>query len=201
MPRINQQKLRKATSQQQSLENIVTGKFKVANVRHPFARLYSGWRDKQRKIENYGIYKIYADASRPFWKPENPVPEGYRTSFESFAEYVAANPGNSAMNHHWTTIFALCSPCAIRYELITHLERSKEEIPKILELINLSELKIGGQYSSEGRKEIADDGKHHERQPDELHWSKIPRKTVEVLYRHFYLDFVIFGYSPEDVLK
>ncbi|CAG5110783.1 Oidioi.mRNA.OKI2018_I69.chr2.g5147.t1.cds [Oikopleura dioica] len=117
-------------------------------------------------------------------------------------EYVAANPGNKAMNHHWTTIFNLCSPCAIKYELITHLENSKEEIPKILELINLSELEIGGQYSLEEGKEGANGaGKDHERRQDELHWSKIPRKTVEELYRHFYLDFVIFGYSTEDVAK
>ena len=30
--------------------------------------------------------------------------------------------------------------------------------------------------------------------------STIPRGTAELIYKHYYADFVLFGYSPEEVL-
>ena len=33
------------------------------------------------------------------------IPVGFNYSWESFAKYVAANPGNHAQNHHWKVIF------------------------------------------------------------------------------------------------
>ena len=35
---------------------------------------------------------------------------------------------------------------------------------------------------------------------DEEHWSSIPRRTVENIYKHYYADFLLFGYSPQEVL-
>ena len=35
---------------------------------------------------------------------------------------------------------------------------------------------------------------------DENHWSSIPRQTVENIYKHYYADFLLFGYSPQEVL-
>ena len=36
---------------------------------------------------------------------------------------------------------------------------------------------------------------------DENHWSSIPRQTVENIYKHYYADFLLFGYSPQEVLR
>merc|ERR1712046_2638 len=36
---------------------------------------------------------------------------------------------------------------------------------------------------------------------DELIWSTIPRRTAEKIYQHYFTDFVLFGYSPNDVIR
>ena len=35
---------------------------------------------------------------------------------------------------------------------------------------------------------------------DEQQWSTIPRGTAELIYKHYYADFVLFGYSPDEVM-
>ena len=118
----------------------------------------------------------------------SPFEDGFRVSFEPFVEYLASNRGDSTTNEHWSTQFNLCSACAMNYTIITHLEKSKSEIELLLERIGLENLKIGDQYKHDGP-------------PDELHWQKVPRKTAELIYKHFFLDFIVFGYSTDDVLK
>ena len=36
---------------------------------------------------------------------------------------------------------------------------------------------------------------------DEFKWQSVPRETAKKIYKHYYLDFVLFGYSPNDVMK
>ena len=123
----------------------------------------------------------------------------YFYSFEAFVEYIASNPGDSKMNGHWGTLFRQCSACALNFSLITHLENSKKEIPFLLEKINLkNEINVGGQYTWNGTKRILEES---DRPPDELHWQNVPKETAKLIYKHYYLDFIIFGYSTEEVLK
>ena len=107
------------------------------------------------------------------------------------------------MNEHWMTGFNLCSACAMNYTLITHLEKSKDEIDPLLEKIGLSgKISIGEKYFWKDGKKV--DSPVEEKivgPPDELHWKNVPRETAELIYKHYFLDFVVFGYSPDDVLK
>ena len=36
---------------------------------------------------------------------------------------------------------------------------------------------------------------------DEENWNNIPRRTAEDIYRHYYIDIVLFGYSPRDIQR
>ena len=33
-----------------------------------------------------------------------------------------------------------------------------------------------------------------------MKWSTVPRVTAEKIYQHYFADFVLFGYSPDEVL-
>ena len=93
------------------------------------------------------------------------------------------------MNHHWRTFKGQCAPCGVKYDYITHLEFSKMESDFLLEKMKVSQdTYIPGKYSwsPAGR--------------DEEKWSSIPRGTAKRIYKHFYVDFLLFGYSP-DVVK
>lgn len=111
-------------------------------------------------------------------------------SFPAFVEYVAANMGDAKMNHHWRTLYLQCAPCLVQYDYITHLEFSSIESTYLLEEMKVNDLThIPGKYSwsPAGR--------------DEEHWGTIPRRTAEDIYRHYYADIILFGYSPKDILR
>ncbi|CAG5090180.1 Oidioi.mRNA.OKI2018_I69.PAR.g12491.t1.cds [Oikopleura dioica] len=199
---------------------------KVANTRNPFARLFSAWNDKSRNhLDEHGeisfddfsgsrilqlveegniseakkrMRGIIADKTNhfhaPYWAGIKPFqtsrpPAGRNSSFEAFAEYIVANPGNSKMNHHWRTLYGQCAPCAVEYEYIIHLEESLYETPYLLKRLGVNEqTHVPGKYSwsPAGR--------------EEMKWSSVPRLTAEKIYQHYYADFVLFGYSPDEVL-
>ena len=92
------------------------------------------------------------------------------------------------------------------FNYITHLENSKEEIPSLLRELGLyGKIHIDGQYNwdekTHGKVKNRRDTESTERPPDELHWQNVPRKTAIEIYRHYYLDFVLFGYLTKDVMK
>ena len=86
----------------------------------------------------------------------------------------------------------------MNYTIITHLENSKNEIKPLLERIGLANLKIGDQYNWINDTRIKSEIK---RPPDELHWRNVPRETAKLIYKHFFLDFIVFGYTTDDVLR
>ena len=86
----------------------------------------------------------------------------------------------------------------MNYTIITHLENSREEIQPLLESIDLQNLEISHQYNWENDKRVESETI---RPPDELHWQNVPRETAKLIYKHFFLDFVVFGYTTDDVLR
>ena len=185
LPRIDLKALKAATDARSSI--FKENRFRIANVRNPFARLYSAWGDKQR-LES--PYLQYWRGIRPFQKALGAPPKGMNNSFTAFAQYVAANPGNSKMNFHWTSSFSQCHPCAIDYNVITHLEHSSEESDYIMRMLGVGEgAKLRDRYAWSPAT------------TDELKWQSVPRGTAKNIYKHYYLDFVLYGYSPDDVMK
>ena len=220
------QQLQCNSQRKKSVENISIKR--VANTRNPFSRLFSGWRDKSRThlLENgeidfsafnkgrfgrlaknpneipkqdlwdikYYIRKRSKDFHEKYFNgievfEEKPIQKGFNYSWEGFVKYVAANPGNHAQNHHWKSLFYQCNPCQIRYNYITHLESSTTEWPYLLK-----RLKINDETYIPGKYEWAPATK------DELAWSTIPRRTAQIIYQHYFADFILFGYSPDSVL-
>ena len=69
------------------------------------------------------------------------------------------------------------------------MEQSAVESPFLLEKLKVADVTyIPGKYEwSPATK-------------DEHQWSTIPRGTAELIYKHYYADFVLFGYSPDEVM-
>ena len=72
------------------------------------------------------------------------IPYDRFVSWEAFIEYVAANPGDLAHDHHWRSQFNQCRICDLDYDLITHLENSDDEVDFILETLKVENLTYVG---------------------------------------------------------
>ena len=212
LPRVGSTILQNYTKEKKDLREILTASKRVANTRNPFSRVHSAWHDKMRNDRTWSSsYDKYLVSIRQFHQFFGKIPDGLRTTFEAFVEFIASNPGNLRHNPHWKSIFSHCSPCAIDYNFITHLENSEEEIDPLLKEIGLfRKINISGKYSwdeNANGKVIKEDVPVVQEEDeaikpaDEMFWKNVPRETAIEIYRHYFLDFVIFGYSTEDVLK
>ena len=84
------------------------------------------------------------------WKVfEEKQPIDRYVSWEAFIEYVAANPGDRAHDHHWRSQFNQCRICNLDYDLITHLEKSEDEVDFILEKLKVENLTYVGMVSTD----------------------------------------------------
>ena len=185
----------------QEHENIERSWKKVANVRNPFTRLFSAWNDKSRTFvfpngtrtnkklsweaiqdRRQTFHEPYASGWTIFENAREP-PSGRNVSWEAFVEYIASNPGDSTMNHHWRQQANQCRVCHLSYKYILHLEKSNEENPFILKkLQNRNKTYVPGKYSwSPANK-------------DESNWKTIPRRSAIKVYKHFFADFGTFSF-------
>ena len=131
------------------------------------------WEINQRK-ETY--HDPYASGWSIF-ETEAP-PSGRNVSWEAFVEYIASNPGDSAMNHHWKQQANQCRVCHLSYKYILHLEKSYEENPFVLKkLQNENKTYVPGRYSWSPASK------------DETNWQTIPRRSAIRIYKHYFADF------------
>jgi len=173
------------------------GRYLVANVRNPFSRLYSAWSDKSIIVDYHDhIHNKFS----PGWKVfETKTPnllvsrsagqsERRNVTWQAFVSYVASNRGDNAMENHWKSQFRQCHICDVDYQFITHLEEGENEINFILEKLQVQNLTF-----------VGNGFKHKETSTDEEKWKNIPTSTAVDIYRHYFADFVLLGYSPDMV--
>jgi hypothetical protein len=98
-------------------------------------RLLSAWRDKFSENASEKRQNTYINGLKVF-EHKYVKPDGFVSSFESFIEYLAANPSEYSQNRHWRSIYYHCSPCHFPYEKITHLETIDDEYNQIWEDID-----------------------------------------------------------------
>ena len=99
-------------------------------------RYVNGWKvfEESKPIDRQGSSDVNVTWSRRS-SPLNP--NDRFVSWEAFIEYVAANPGDRAHDHHWRLQFNQCRICDLDYDLITHLENSDDEVDFILEKLKV----------------------------------------------------------------
>lgn len=155
-------------------------KYKLANVRNPFARLYSGWNDKFRLAKKYdSYYKSYSPGIIPF-AGQFPKDNLHRVSFNSFVSFVAANNKEYIHDWHWTSQYLHCSPCLLKYKYITHLKHAANETAYLLHIFGIDKKTYVPKKESDKRYDkLASD---HTTGPED-YWRNTPRDLVIDIYR------------------
>ena len=96
--------------------------FKVLHSRHPFERLYSGWRDKfiNEKglfMKKYGKQILVKDGD---WEDEKTTEKKPGVPFISFLRYINSTE-MSKINNHFKPISYFCSPCEVNFNYISDM--------------------------------------------------------------------------------
>ncbi|CAH1786658.1 unnamed protein product [Owenia fusiformis] len=136
----------------QQVEYMLKHYTKVLIVRDPLDRLISGYFDKLYSINPNFWYKAGAPAINIFrkhissWKSKQC---GFDTTFEEFLLHIIHRYANRIpLNKHWRSIYDMCFPCNINYDIIGHIETYSKDISHILGTIHAEHsIKMRSNYS------------------------------------------------------
>lgn len=205
------------------LNNIV---YKILLTRHPFERLYSGFKDKfdftkpnvieafkptSDLIKNSNIYNFRSAKLEP-------IPIGFDINFHSFLNYIASTTSEEN-NAHFRPTSSICPICYknLKYDYIVKQESLNEDMLLAFKLgmVNSNKsLKFNSSKRVEDERFISKivsvsekDTNHemfntyHASSSAKDVFRNIFRKNVtllNLLYRKFYLDFIYFNYTLVD---
>ena len=116
-------------------------------------------------------------------------------TFDVFAKMLIENRDESKQNIHWQSQFYICNICQIKYDYIVRLEDSDDVKNRIIDLLKLPKLLSKEAYYEKNSAST----KNHKNL--DLSDQKVDSFTIKELYRRFYLDFLVLGYSPSDVTR
>ncbi|XP_047501220.1 uncharacterized protein LOC125047147 [Penaeus chinensis] len=183
---------------------VMSESVRVTVVRHPFARLLSGYRDKMTKMRpspvKFGFRKIQQEIIAKYRSHVTNNTSPFPT-FEEFVRYVIDSTGNLTTARDWeknincwVPYWAQCSVCATDYTLIMKLETMAEDEQFLVVLSNLKELKgkkgknwkhLNGQSS-------------HDAAPQ--YYRELTKAQMRSLYERYKMDFDLFGYDIDNFL-
>ena len=116
-------------------------------------------------------------------------------TFDVFAKMLIENIDESKQNIHWQSQYYICNICQIKYDYIVRSEDSDDVKNRIVEMLKLPLLPSKEAYyeknsaSTKNHKNLA------------LSDQKVDSYTIKELYRRFYFDFLVLGYSPNEVTR
>ena len=171
---------------------------RVLNTRNPFSRLYAAWGDKFRtkyypevpknnKNMHYALRAVQSYVDRA--EPSNTTrPPGYINSFHGFLRYVTQEENEPHLNRHWKSISSLCQPCRFAYDYIMDISFAKDDSEYVFQQLDFdAKLPIFHSSSKTSKKTLED------------YYENIPKELIKKLYAKYFLDFVLFGFSPDSV--
>ena len=168
------------------------------NVRHPFARLESAYRDKMdpaTTTSTIRYQKQYRDfmnetGFKLFKKGNAWIP-----TFEDFLEAVSFYP-EDMYNKHWSPMWTICEPCLIDYDVITKTETMDEDFKYLQKKWN-EKLKVPAFHAYSDTKM---DYNNYEENLLKI-YKNVSRKVIEKLVEVYEWDFKLFGYDPKPFLR
>ncbi|XP_043471621.1 carbohydrate sulfotransferase 11-like [Leptopilina heterotoma] len=176
---------------------------KILNVRHPFERLLSAYRDKLENTlagrenfqEEYGtiIVQNYRDPKNPVIRANQvikmkdaPEPAGVEPTFREFIDYVInADLGRYHSDDHWIPYYQYCTPCSLNYDFINKVETLWQD-----QVFTLRKLKLNQKIKPHWRNSY---GRSN---ASRIYYSQLNKAMIYKLYDKFKLDFEMFDYSP-----
>jgi len=168
--------------------NTETG-FRAITVRHPFAKIISGWNDKLDIDETYGDFVLEAYPHMQKYA-SNRDPKHVIT-FEDLADYIADYGSNvENLDYHFMPMQNLCRPCLYPYNYIVKLETLALDEAWIKKALNVTQMpwhQKGNAYFSANLT--------HPAQVIRSYFRNVKTSTIQKLMKIYYYDFALFGYT------
>ncbi|XP_063165134.1 carbohydrate sulfotransferase 11 isoform X2 [Candoia aspera] len=166
-------------------------------VREPFERLVSAYRNKFTQKYNTSFHKRYGTKIVKRQRKnatQEALHKGDDVKFEEFVAYLIdpQTQREEPFNEHWQTVFSLCHPCHIHYDLIGKYETLEEDSNYILQLAGVGNYLKFPTYAKSTRT------------TDEMtteFFQNISSEYQTQLYEVYKLDFLMFNYSVPSYLK
>jgi len=119
---------------------------KIIHTRHPFERLYSGYKDKfntttvgwklrfKDKASKLKPYESKFRRTKLFKDKKNglPLEKNFIISFPSFLDYIANNPVDKT-DIHFQPISCMCSACNVKFDFVSKQESLVGDMLNIFE--------------------------------------------------------------------
>ncbi|XP_008587199.1 PREDICTED: carbohydrate sulfotransferase 11-like [Galeopterus variegatus] len=166
-------------------------------VREPFERLVSAYRNKFTQKYNTSFHKRYGTKIIKRQR-KNATQESLRkgddVKFEEFVAYLIDphTQREEPFNEHWQTVYSLCHPCHIHYDLVGKYETLEEDSNYVLQLAGVGSYLKFPTYAKSTRT------------TDEMtteFFQNISSEHQTQLYEVYKLDFLMFNYSVPSYLK
>ena len=168
--------------------------FKFMFVRHPFERLFSGYKDKfihkhnlVRRLKIYQTLGTFKDTSNIFVGENKSL-----ATFQGFIKYILLKrkiAGLSMMNVHWQPYHHLCHPCRIHYDFIGKFDTFKEDTEYVIH-----KLKSNLQRSTNKLFKYIKPSSHDNYKDA---FRNISLKDIKDLYKIYKGDIELFNYSVD----
>ncbi|XP_035537085.1 carbohydrate sulfotransferase 11 [Morone saxatilis] len=166
-------------------------------VREPFERLVSAYRNKFTLKYNSSFHKRFGTRIiRRYRKnaTQDALLNGADVKFKEFAEYLVdpATQRDGPLNEHWQTVYQLCHPCHIHYDLVGKYETLEEDANYVLRLVGVGDSLRFPSYAKSTRTTDAMTAQF---------FSNISTQQQFQLYQLYKLDFLMFNYSTPSYLR
>jgi len=164
--------------------------FKSIFVRHPFLRLISAFKDKGEKSrsEEPYFYAKYWDKIMKDVRGDQNVNNNSVPVFREFVQLLlTTNPFQ--YDEHWAPYWTRCEPCYVEYDFIGKLETSEEDFKFITNKNHINQTIWENKNFSP---------KMANREAKKYLLQISPQEIID-LYKKYYLDFKLFGYTIEEI--
>ncbi|XP_069811733.1 carbohydrate sulfotransferase 11 isoform X1 [Dendropsophus ebraccatus] len=166
-------------------------------VREPFERLVSAYRNKFTQKYNTSFHKRYGTKIVRRQRKnatQEALHNGNDVKFEEFVAYLIDphTQKEEPFNEHWQTVFSLCHPCHIHYDLIGKYETLEEDSNYVLQLAGVGNYLKFPTFAKSTRT------------TDEMtaeFFQNISSEHQTQLYEVYKLDYLMFNYSTPAYLK
>ncbi|XP_047487610.1 carbohydrate sulfotransferase 11-like [Penaeus chinensis] len=177
-----------------TMKKTLKKSYKFMVTRHPFERLLSAYRDKLESYERdlmfrNGYYNtMYGKYIVKVYRDDSDVTLSNRTepTWQEFVKYLINTP-SSKFDEHWRPIYALCSPCVIKYNVIAKMETFSEDTQFIINQLGL-----------EDRLHVEWIHKTSDTRTSDIataYFSQLTLAQIDQLFEKYRLDFELFGYD------
>ena len=197
MPRVNQQ------LQESNCLNSASWK-RAINIRHPFERLYSGWKDKFDTTKPYArFFRKYAGLAKKYQTSEDKhTGDNYLVSFEAFLEWVS-KVNEKVNNNHFKPMSYFCDPCEVDFTHVTQTETLTQDVISFFKDVSYApDIQILNFMDHPDKNYFALQKYPGSESAKTVFLDIATRKkpVIEKIYEYFYWDFELFGYTADGYL-